>query len=1457
MCRVPPPTERGNLLLGVIIDDLGPDAEKRFKVRDLVDDGIVRDLVDDGIVRDLVDDGIVRAAAGQLTRSTPNKALAHLRSDLLPPLTNGAPVTPLTAVTGLPVQLAYDHWRDGDDSPDLEGVNKVVARNLVGFLEEPNGVFHRVVTRNLVGFLDEPDDPDGLWWRVLWPDGEIRVHSTGGGSTFDLAHMQLHRYSGAPLLRTHVHALLGGAEAYCVPVVRSPLWSRPATDDTVPGAIGVAVLDASQTALQVQWSRSRSFVGHSPMYSPDGRGVYMLCHGIMNSQPVTLFTAKEGLTVEAGPGYLPEPGVVTGSGTMLYPTRLAKGGRAVVWEVRWEGGTVAEFTLGIDIPKAPLLLISANFMSDQQSDRPNILNEVTGLRQAGAQGGVSYTPAANMLGRSNFGKGAAALISGAAPLETQPLLVGQLVKINMLAMHLQPGSPGGPLAAYEPVPLSAQLKAKKEGRKLEPIQRDDVGMVVRDLGRGVYRGLMVRKLGSTDGWWYDETILLPATQGDVQKQIARMGPEYLMPRHLQGVVVTDANSAPGMLVQRAYRNRAALDGSTKAMMIGTLVSQPSSHTWRVQWPDGSSQTYLTGGNGRFQLCFAQTHWRAGAPLIAATTRPSDGSSQQSIAVVDGMHAIGGGMPPGTLYELSHAVIPGEWVTIFSAKRGLRVELHTSKRKKPAPSQTMADGSPVPEQEEGADGDGDEEAVTRARRPKGTLIQPVKLVSVKVKGGVTEDGARIPSHTVLDPKRVYWDVEWDDGTTGQYLIGIKEGDTSLQVLGSGAYLDTVPTMAPQLAEREHYLRFLESVTLLDSGNLTINSNLAEMVAPFHKAIQWHNQLLQELCNVWWSSAAVVAAAAGEAKGTFPLWRPNVELLGFQPDQLVLEVRKRDAPWLRWEPVEQVHEAQVGALISEMSDRRLAKALHDLIFKLGQVHAGDDAPSPGMHLTLSDDGSFLDPIFVLSPENKSTQAPASLAPLLAEFNSALEMARADIRGVSGTTGDGTNYTDLLDIGLNLEPSLGALSLAPVAQGGSPSPDITMSSTFDTAAAEGKARKHNAGSGLLAWLSEVDEEAVEISRIQNRSKDLVHVGPGAMLISGIESAAQDALLQLQRSLCALSCASALSSGDECTASRSIRLVGKAPCLWLEASELALVEGPLPKDPAVVRCRAAVNASIFNLWRLSSRLDSLLTHCFFQLALPENQLAPPKPQNPKPVDPLQGRRQRLNLQPLALEWRPGFRRRWLRRYLPGLIASESAQRSFKASTEASQSAADLMEMAQEVAAEAVHHLLAKVKMALRRLHFAQQTADATTQYAATADLPKTYICEEEDIARAEAAAEAARVAVSLCQGNTRKAFPDMAHATMKAAKSVVLAMNRSFESGDELSQASKDAKALADEKGKAVGSFESGDELSQASNDAKALADEKGKAVESLATARNRAVSDVTDLRDRQFNKLKECQV
>ena len=56
-------------------------------------------------VRDLVDDALVRAAPGQLLRATPAVAMAHLRSDLLPPPTSGTPVTPATAVAGLPVQV--------------------------------------------------------------------------------------------------------------------------------------------------------------------------------------------------------------------------------------------------------------------------------------------------------------------------------------------------------------------------------------------------------------------------------------------------------------------------------------------------------------------------------------------------------------------------------------------------------------------------------------------------------------------------------------------------------------------------------------------------------------------------------------------------------------------------------------------------------------------------------------------------------------------------------------------------------------------------------------------------------------------------------------------------------------------------------------------------------------------------------------------------------------------------------------------------------------------------------------------------------------------------------------------------------------------------------------------------------------------------------------------------------
>ena len=44
----------------------------------------------------------------------------------------------------------------------------------------------------------------------------------------------------------------------------------------------------------------------------------------------------------------------------------------------------------------------------------------------------------------------------------------------------------------------------------------------------------------------------------------------------------------------------------------------------------------------------------------------------------------------------------------------------------------------------------------------------------------------------------------------------------------------------------------------------------------------------------------------------------------------------------------------------------------------------------------------------------------------------------------------------------------------------------------------------------------------------------------------------------------------------------------MWLEAHELDLIKGPMPKDPGVARCRAAVNSALFNLWRLTGGLGA-----------------------------------------------------------------------------------------------------------------------------------------------------------------------------------------------------------------------------------------------------------------------------
>lgn len=87
----------------------------------------------------------------------------------------------------------------------------------------------------------------------------------------------------------------------------------------------------------------------------------------------------------------------------------------------------------------------------------------------------------------------------------------------------------------------------------EGTTKDDVGIVVRDFGPGTWRGVLVRKLGSSSSFWYDESVLLPANGPTDPAQLvySTKGSRGLVviKGQVQGVPVTDANAAPGMLVQ--------------------------------------------------------------------------------------------------------------------------------------------------------------------------------------------------------------------------------------------------------------------------------------------------------------------------------------------------------------------------------------------------------------------------------------------------------------------------------------------------------------------------------------------------------------------------------------------------------------------------------------------------------------------------------------------------------------------------------------------------------------------------------------------------------------------------------------------------------------------------------------------------------------------------------------------
>ncbi len=76
-------------------------------------------------------------------------------------------------------------------------------------------------------------------------------------------------------------------------------------------------------------------------------------------------------------------------------------------------------------------------------------------------------------------------------------------------------------------------------------------------------------------------------------------------------------------------------------------------------------------------------------------------------------------------------------------------------------------------------------------------------------------------------------------------------------------------------------------------------LQVMAEPLQRAVGWTNQMMRELCAVWWAAACLEAAAAGGDSRL--LWRPHLKRVAVQPDLLLFTVRKRLGGEMRWEPV----------------------------------------------------------------------------------------------------------------------------------------------------------------------------------------------------------------------------------------------------------------------------------------------------------------------------------------------------------------------------------------------------------------------------------------------------------------------------------------------------------------------------------------------------------------------------
>ncbi|KAG2488809.1 hypothetical protein HYH03_012608 [Edaphochlamys debaryana] len=215
----------------------------------------------------------------------------------------GAPVTPFTSEPGMLVRRGYD-WRNPADGHGVRGE---------------------------VGMLAESSDR-GRLWRVYWGGGGEGLYSTGKDDKYELQHLQVHPFSGAPVV----------AEAELVPgsaVVRGLHWTWD-NQDGGEGMIGSIQPDERAGCVAVLWPNHRL-----ARYRASMDQGFDLSHVSRPGEPVTVFNAQAGLKVIRGRDWKwADQDGAGGIGVLLRPSQCTAEG--VWWHVSWDGGARNQYRVG-------------------------------------------------------------------------------------------------------------------------------------------------------------------------------------------------------------------------------------------------------------------------------------------------------------------------------------------------------------------------------------------------------------------------------------------------------------------------------------------------------------------------------------------------------------------------------------------------------------------------------------------------------------------------------------------------------------------------------------------------------------------------------------------------------------------------------------------------------------------------------------------------------------------------------------------------------------------------------------------------------------------------------------------------------------------------------------------------------------------------------------------------------